>query len=138
MGNLITADQLAARFTAWGLQLPDDPTSLIEDVSALVNHVAEVDFDDPPPGVIVSVVAQMIRRTVDNPGELTGEQVGSYGWQNQHAGSPSGGGIYVTRAERRLIREAAKRPSARTISGDTGLTGVGFFGVDIDDVDLDP
>lgn len=137
MADLITEEQLEARFGVWGLEMPEDPSAIIADASALVNHVAETDFADPPPGVIVAVVAQIIRRTVDNPGELTGEQIGAYGWQNQHAGSPAGGAIYVTRAERKLIREAAGRPAVRTISGDTGL-GSSYFGVDIDDVDLDP
>lgn len=139
MADLITEAQLAARFAAWGLQVPEDPAPIITDASALVNHVAGSDFDDPPPGVIVAVVAQIIRRTVDNPGELTGEQIGAFGWQSQHAGGAAGGAIYVTRAERKLIREAAARPAVVTISGDTGL-GIGgaFFGVDIDGVDLDP
>lgn len=121
MPNLITEAQLEARFDAWGSQVPEEPAALIADASALVNHVAGSDFEDPPPGVIVAVVAQIIRRVAENPGELTGEQIGAFGWQNQHAGGAAGGAIYVTRAERKLIREAAGRPAVVTISADTGL-----------------
>jgi hypothetical protein len=123
MADLITVEQLEARLATEfsGTDLAQ-AEAYISDASAIVIHVAGTDFADGTPGVIVGVVAQMVRRALDNPGELTGEQIGAYGWQNQHAGSPSGGAIYVTRAERKLIREAADRPAVVTISGDTGLT----------------
>jgi len=73
-----------------------------------VIHVARTDFAAGTPAVIVAVVAQMIRRVLDNPGELTGENIGSYGWQAMgQQSTSSGAALYVTRAERRLIREAA-------------------------------
>lgn len=137
MADLITLEQLTARFAAWGLQLPDDPSTLIEDASAVVGHVAETDFEDVTvPGVIVTIVAQVIRRALENPGELTGEQIGAYGWQNQHAGAPTGAAMYLTRAERKMVREAAGRPAVRTIHAETGLVASSYYGVDIDDVPL--
>ena len=121
MADLITVAQLEARlkesFTGDALAQVE---GLIDDASALVIHVARTDFATGVPGVIVAVVAQMVRRALENPGELTGENIGTYGWQAQQP-SPTGGSLYVTRAERRLIREAAGRPAVITIYGDTGL-----------------
>lgn len=121
MADLITVAQLEARlresFTGDALAQVE---GLIDDASALVIHVARTDFATGVPGVIVAVVAQMVRRALENPGELTGENIGTYGWQAQQP-SPTGGSLYVTRAERRLIREAAGRPAVITIHGDTGL-----------------
>ena len=123
MADLITVAQLEVRLdtTYSGTELAQ-VEGLIEDASALVRHVARTDFATSVPGVIVSVVTQMVRRALANPEELTGENIGGYGWQamGQQSNS-SGGAIYVTRAERRLIREAAGRPGVISISGDTGL-----------------
>jgi hypothetical protein len=124
---LITVAQLEARLgeTFTGAKLTQ-VTALIDDASALVNQVARTDFANVTsfptgvPGTIVAVAAQMIRRSLENPGELTGENMGTYGYQAQQP-TPSGGSLYVTRAERRIIREAAGRPAVITIHADTGL-----------------
>lgn len=123
MADLITVAQLEARlkeqFTGDAL---DQAQGLIEDASALVRHVARTDFATSVPAVIVSVVVQMVRRALNNPEELTGENIGSYGWQSMgQLSNATGGAIYVTRAERRLIREAAGRPAVIGISMDTGF-----------------
>lgn len=122
MADLITVAQIEARlgqaFTGTDLAQVE---ALIDDASALVRHVARTDFATSVPATIVTVVGQMVRRALDNPGELTGENIGTYGWQAQQP-SPSGGSLYVTRAERRIIREAAERPAVITIYADTGLT----------------
>lgn len=118
---LVTVEQLEARlgeeFSGTKLAQVE---ALLDDASALVRQVGRTEFDPPVPAVIVTVVTQMLRRALDNPGELTAEQIGSYGYQAQQP-SPSGGSIYVTRAERRIIREAAGRPAVIGISMDTGL-----------------
>lgn len=122
MTDLITVDQLEARLaeTFTGTALAQ-VQGLIADASALVILAARTDFTTTGvPAVIVAVVAQMVRRALENPEELTGENIGTYGWQAQQS-SPSGGSLYVTRAERRIIREAAGRPAVIGISGDTGL-----------------
>ena len=124
MADLITVAQLEARlkesFTGDALAQVE---GLIVDASALVIHVARTDFATGVPGVIVAVVAQMVRRALENPQELTGENLGAYGWQAMgQLSNASGGALYVTRAERRLIREAAERPAVITIYADTGLT----------------
>lgn len=123
MADLITVAQLEARlresFTGDALTQVE---GLIADASALVRHVARTDFALSVPAVIVAVVAQMVRRALENPEELTGENIGGYGWQAMNQGSArTGGSIYVTRTERRMIREAAGRAGVISISFDTGL-----------------
>lgn len=127
MADLITVAQLEARlkesFTGDALAQVE---GLIDDASALVIHVAGTDFATTGvPAVVVATVAQMIRRALDNPAELTGEHMGGYGWQAGQAGqagtSTAGGAIYVTRAERKFIREAAGRLPIVSISMTSGF-----------------
>lgn len=124
MADLITVEQLEARlkleFTGTALAQAE---ALIADASALARQVARWTEAEPTsvPATVVGVVAQMVRRALENPGELAAENMGTYGYQAQQS-SPSGGSIYVTRAERRIIREAAERPAVITISSDTGLS----------------
>jgi hypothetical protein len=123
MADLITVEQLEARlkqeFTGTALT---QVQGLIADASALVRLVARTDFATSVPATIVTVVAQMVRRALENPEERTGENIGAYGYQAMgQLTASSGGAIYVTRAERRIIREAAGRPAVIGISGDTGL-----------------
>ena len=109
MTALISAAQLQARLArtfAVGTEL-DQATALVEDASALVIQVAGTDFATGVPDVVVAVVAQVVRRALDNPGELTAEQIGAYGWQSQHSSATSGAALYLTRAERRSVRAAA-------------------------------
>ncbi len=119
---LITVAQLEARlaesFSGVGLAQVE---ALLDDASALVRQVARTDFDNGVPGVIVAVTAQMVRRALDNPNELSAETEGNYAWQAGRTVSIAGGALYVTRKERSMIREAAGRPAVITIAGDTGL-----------------
>lgn len=125
MADLITVEQLEARlatdFSGTGLTQAE---ALIADASGLVRQVARWTDAEPAsvPASIVAVVAQMIRRALDNPSERTAEQIGAYGWQAQHSSAVTGASLYITRAERRIIRDAAARPAVIGISGDTGLT----------------
>lgn len=122
MADLITTEQLEARLARSfeGDALAQAET-LIEDASALVVHVAGTDFATGVPGVVVATVAQVIRRALDNPAELTAENIGGYGWQAQHSSGPgtsssSGAAIYLTRAEKRLVRQAAGRSTFASVS----------------------
>jgi hypothetical protein len=137
MADLITVEQLEARlgttFSGTGLTQVE---GLIDDASALVRQVARWTDAQPTtvPGTIVAVMGQMLRRALDNPGELTAEQMGAYGWQAQQAsGGERGGTLYVTRAERRIIREAAERPAVITIAADTGLGDPAFWSIEDDE-----
>lgn len=115
---LITVEQLEARlddeFTGSRLVQVE---GLIADASALVRQVARTDFTSVP-GVVVSVVVQMIKRELTNPDGLTAENAGAYGWQ---ARSQTSSGMYVTRAERKIIREAAGRPAVIGMTMTSGL-----------------
>jgi hypothetical protein len=122
MAGLITIEQLEARLGE-DLASRAEAEALIEDASALVRQVARTDFATTIPAVVVSVVAQMVRRALDNPGDLVSERLGDYSYQTAAnvGGAPAGSSLYVTRDERRIIREAAERPAIVTIAGDTGL-----------------
>jgi len=94
--------------------------ALIDDASALVLEVAAGSGDDPDwtspgdvPDVIVPVIANMVRRALENPRGLSGEQLGDYQWQ---AGAGTGqASIYATRREERIIRRAAGRLGVGTV-----------------------
>lgn len=81
-----------------------EATKLIEVASGLVADVASPEILDPAtlPPAIEGVVVSMVRRGLDNPRGLTGEQLGDYQWQAQGAQSA----IYPTRNEKRVIRRA--------------------------------
>ena len=112
MADLITIEQLEARLvrTFEGDTLAQ-AEALIDDASALVIDAAGTDFATGVPATVVALVAQVIRRALDNPGELTAENIGSYGWQSNPRSTAGGAAIYLTRAERRLARKAAGRSS---------------------------
>jgi hypothetical protein len=122
MTVLITSEQLQARL---GADLAGQPTAeaLIEDASAVVRQIARTDLGDPVPAVIVAVVAQMVRRALQNPSDLESETIGDYSYQTRSGMNEAtkGSALYVTREERLLIREAAERPAVITIPSDTGL-----------------
>lgn len=90
--------------------------AFIDDASALVLQIAalETDWTDSTvPAAVIPVIVNMVKRAVDNPRGLTGEQLGDYQWQS------SGGtqtGIYATREERRIIRRAAGTLSVATVA----------------------
>lgn len=84
--------------------------ALIDDASALIRDVADDDFLndsgtlDVPPS-IVPVVVTMVRRALENPRGLSGEQLGSYSWQAQGQQAA----IYANRNEKRIIRRAVSK-----------------------------
>lgn len=116
--------------------------ALLDDASALVNLIAfgttAADYwddydesgDNPLPDALVPVVCNMVRRALENPRGLVGEQIGSYQWQ---AASGSATAIYVTRDERRLIRRAAGKlgVGTATLEGYLITSGVSFVEEDL-------
>lgn len=98
--------------------------AFLDDASALVNLIAFGnttadywdDYDEsgsnPLPGAVVPVIVNMVRRALENPRGLTGEQLGDYQWQ---AASGSQTAIYAMREERRIIRRAAGSLSVSTV-----------------------
>lgn len=117
---IVTLEELEARL---GRVLSDSAQAeaLISDASDLVRQVARSDFPTGVPRVLVPVVVQMVRRALDNPTELQAENIGGYGYQAASMTQPSGGSIYLTRAERRIVREAAGRPAVIGIDVTTGF-----------------
>lgn len=120
MPPLITSATVLAR-PGFGDATPEDIAGLLDDASGLVRDIADPLLDDveepDTPESIVPVVVSMVRRGLDNPRELSGEQIGDYGWQSQ--GGSSSGSIYATRREVRIIRRAVRKLGA----GSVQLTG---------------
>lgn len=100
--------------------------AFLEDASAIVNLIAfgttEADYwtdwdassgsdDNPVPNAVIPVIVNMVRRALENPRGLTGEQLGDYQWQ---AASGTQTAIYATREERKIIRRAAGTLSVGT------------------------
>lgn len=102
----------------------------IVDVSGEVyNLVGEDAFHDSGggldvPDVVVAVVCDAVIRLVENPRGLTGETIGDYNWQANHA--RGGGLLYLTAAERRTVRRAAGLAAVGTIAlqGDLPVGGL--------------
>lgn len=107
---LATLADLEAR----GVDTSDAPRAqaYLEDASALMR--AEVDpvtwidddtgeLDADRPEVLVGICCKMVQRATENPNGISSESVGE--WQASYANaSPD---LYLTRAERRLLRRAA-------------------------------
>lgn len=131
--SLISLDTYGVRV---GIAYDEDSPGTVEeqvlaflhDASALVNLIAfgtteddywddydDSDLDNPVPDAVVPVLVGMVRRGVENPRGLTGEQLGDYQWQ---AASATQTAVYATREERRIIRRAAGRLSV----GSVGMT----------------
>ncbi len=125
--DLITIVELEARTgkTYAGAELAK-AEALIVDASALVVQIAETEFHDDVdaldlPGAVRPVVVAMVRRALEVPAGaaagLTGEQVGSYGWQSNSSGaSQPAASIYATRREIWIIRTAAGVSPMKSIS----------------------
>lgn len=117
---LITLEQVQDR-----LGTVDDTERVetyIEDVSALVRQAAGDDFLDDqgqpdPPGAVVPIMVEAIRRVLDNPHGLASETIGSYTWR------ADGGdrGLYLSRVEEKMIRRAAGHPGFGEIELDGGM-----------------
>lgn len=123
MAGLITIDQLLARP---GFESIDSAQAqaLIDDASALVRDAATPELDavnapDAPAGV-VAVMVNMIRRGLRNPLGHQSETLGDY----SYAAGMGGGGVatlYLTRRERRLVRRAAGKLGASSLTMTTDL-----------------
>jgi len=120
MAALITVEQLLARPGFDGVD-EASAEAVLEDVSALVLQIAGV---DPPwtaetvPAAVIPVVVAMARRALLNPMGRTGETLGDYTWQ---AAGQSAAGLYATRREERIIRQAAGRLGAGTVTFESDL-----------------
>ena len=89
--------------------------ALIDDASALVLQIADMDpewTDLTVPAVVVPVVVSMVRRSLENPLGLSGEQIGAYQWQ---ASSGNATAIHATLRETKIIRKAAGRLGVGTV-----------------------
>lgn len=84
---------------------------LLEDASALVREYAGrswIDSDGNPtvvPGTIRAVVLRVVERAVRNPDGFSAESDGDYSYQRTNVEQ----GVYLTDAEKQLVRRAAGR-----------------------------
>lgn len=121
MAALITVEQLIARPGFDGVD-EAQASAVLDDVSALVAAVADLAVPwtaATVPAEVVPVIVSMARRGLSNPRGLTGEQLGDYGWQSQ--GGAGASSLYATRNEKRIIRKAAGRLGATTVTLDSDL-----------------
>lgn len=86
---------------------------LLEDASDLVCLEAGTEWVDPDtdallpvPGAIRGVVLRMVDRVARNPEGFSAESDGDYSYQRTQVQS---GGVYLTDAERAIIRRACRR-----------------------------
>lgn len=110
--------------------------ALIDDASALVLQIADMDTDwtdATVPDVVVPVVVSMVRRSLENPLGLSGEQIGQYQWQ---ASSGNATAIHATMRETRIIRKAAGRLGAGTVQLEGYLSSSGPVVAMVDDLVL--
>jgi hypothetical protein len=78
--------------------------ALLGDACALVSDLVGIDYDTvAAPSSVVAVICAAVRRAYDNPGGLQGETIGDYTWR----GGSAEAGVYLTNAERRVVRRAA-------------------------------
>lgn len=118
MPGLITIDQLLARPGFDNID-PGQAEALIDDASALVRDAATPELDaveaSATPAAVVAVMVNMIRRGLRNPLGHQSETLGDYSY-----GAGDGGGgvatLYLTRRERRVVRRAAGKLGASTLT----------------------
>ncbi len=85
---------------------PSRAQAALDDASALIRSEADVDWLDDDgvleavPPVIVMICCKAAQRALTNPGGVSQESLGSFSQQYANA-SPD---VYLTRAERRLVR----------------------------------
>lgn len=91
--------------------------ALLDDASALVRDEAGLTWIDPDtnlltvvPGSIRAVVLRAAERAVRNPDGFSAESAGDYSYQRTNV-EP---GVYLTDAERRIVRKALGRSSLWT------------------------
>lgn len=116
---LVTIDEVEVRMKATFTGADRTQVeALIEDVSNLVRVVAAPELDDitaPLTGnlrALIPIIVKSIRRGLENPRGLTGEQLGDYGWQSQSGQNPD---IGLTRNERRMIRRIVGKLGVNSI-----------------------
>lgn len=104
----------------------------LDDASALIRAEVGADWLDPDdslrlavnvPGIFLSVACSAARRAFDNPDGLQSEQLAS-GYQAAYANSSSD--VYLTAAERRVIRKAAGISTLWTQSTTRDPDGLGL------------
>jgi len=134
--SLITVADLLARPGFDGID-SGQAQALIDDASALVRDAATPELDDVEspnaPPAVVAVMVNMIRRGVFNPMGHQSEQLGDYGYQ---AGTGGVATLYLTARERRIVRRAAGKlgASSLTMTGNLPdqLSDV-YYGTALDD-----
>lgn len=110
-----------------GAPVPPDLASQayarLRDASAIVRAYAGVswvdesgDLDDVPDAV-AGVVASMVERATRNPAGVTQETAGPF---NRSFGAVAAERLYMTKAERMVVRSAAGRSSIGTLSTTRG------------------
>ncbi|MFW6079069.1 MAG: hypothetical protein ACODAE_05570 [Gemmatimonadota bacterium] len=117
MAGLITEAEVRARP---GLADADsgELAALIDDASALVRLEAEPELDDADetttPDAVKAVLVNMIRRGLHNPHGHTQESLGDYSYSA--GGNGAGATVYLTRREARIVRRAAGKLGATTLT----------------------
>jgi hypothetical protein len=118
---LITVAELLARPGFEGLDT-SQAQALIDDASALVRDAASPQLDtvnspNTPPAV-VAVMVNMIRRGWQNPRGLAQETLGDYSYSTGDAAVAT---LYLTARERRIVRRAAGKLGAASVTLDSDL-----------------
>lgn len=112
---LASLEQLATRLGGIDDSDEERAQAALDDASALIRTEAGEDWvtdDDPPeldtdnlPDVIVTVCCAAARRAVTNPDGVTQESLDGYSTSYRNDSAD----VYLTKAERRLVRGAAGR-----------------------------
>ena len=113
---LITVAELIARPGFEDLD-SGQADALIDDATALVREAAspELDTVESPatPPAVVAVMVNMIRRGLSNPAGHAQETLGDFSYST---GGQMAATIYLTRRERRLVRRAAGKLGASSLT----------------------
>lgn len=116
MVSLLTTSQYQIRANA---TLDEGETAqvqaLIDDASAEVLDVGDSTWDaDSVPGVVVSVVYQMVRRAIENPHGYQSERLGDYSYVRAADGVEKSA-MTMTKDEYRKVRRAAAKSNVSTV-----------------------
>lgn len=105
LGRIFTSEE-ATRVVA----LLDDASALVRDEAGLTWIDPDTDLLTVVPGSIRAVVLRAAERAVRNPDGFSAESAGDYSYQRTNV-EP---GVYLTDAERRIVRKAVGRSSLWT------------------------
>lgn len=142
-----TVSELAARMPGG---LPDDETpradAALSDASALIRAEAGTDWVDDAgalsgvPDVVVMVAIAVARRALSNPDGLTSESIQDY--SRAFASNSASADVYLTKGERRVVRQAAGRSGLWTmattrvdVGADVPSVTVGYAGTSPEELD---